>query len=250
MSGDTDVDEPPAAEPAPQPSAGELTAPDPVREELRTRVVLPVLVPVLAIAGVAMLAVNISRVFLAGGKTGALVAVSVITLGILAGAAFLSSRPEMRTSSLTLVTSSVVLLAIGAGLTTLGAAQGHGEGDGGGYQEPAGDPVATIETVAEGNLTFNPSTLTAPAGIIEIKLILGSGNHTLVFTDPEYSGFELAVPGGPDTLKVEVAEGAYDFYCSIGNHREAGMEGTLTVTPPPAGADAPADSTTTTAPAG
>lgn len=245
----TDVEERPDSDPA-EPAPAELEAPHPGRDQLRRRVLLPALVPALAIVGVALLALNISRVFLASGKTGALVAVSVITLAILAGAAFLSAHPRLRSSSLTMIAASVVLLAVGAGLTTLGAAQGHGEGGGGGYQEPEGDPIATIETVAESNLRFDPSTLTAPAGIIEIRLVLGGGNHTFVFDDAAVApGFELEVPPDSDSGKVELAEGTYEFYCSIPGHREAGMEGTLEVGPPPAGADAPpgeSDSTTTT----
>jgi plastocyanin len=36
-------------------------------------------------------------------------------------------------------------------------------------------------------------------------------------------------PGGSATLKVDLAEGSYEMYCPIGNHKDQGMEGTLTV---------------------
>jgi uncharacterized cupredoxin-like copper-binding protein len=35
--------------------------------------------------------------------------------------------------------------------------------------------------------------------------------------------------GGVSTINVDVRAGEYQFFCSVPGHREAGMEGTLTV---------------------
>ena len=35
--------------------------------------------------------------------------------------------------------------------------------------------------------------------------------------------------GDKSTVRAELRPGEYSFYCSVGGHREAGMEGTLTV---------------------
>jgi plastocyanin len=35
--------------------------------------------------------------------------------------------------------------------------------------------------------------------------------------------------GGTSTVTAELRPGEYDFYCSVAGHRQAGMEGTLTV---------------------
>jgi uncharacterized cupredoxin-like copper-binding protein len=40
---------------------------------------------------------------------------------------------------------------------------------------------------------------------------------------------EVVERGGQSTVSLDLDTGTYEFYCSVGSHREAGMEGTLTV---------------------
>src|SRR3954464_2593781 len=109
---------------------------------------------------------------------------------------------------------------------------GGGSSGGGGsksYKEPSGAPVKTIN-VASANLFFTPKRPVSPPGIIEISLKnTESGAHTFVFEG--VPGFELQVTGEGDTDsgKVQLSKGKHVFYCTIPGHREAGMEGTLTV---------------------
>ena len=51
------------------------------REALETRLLIPLLLPILAMIAVALWALNVSRVFLAGDSTSALVIASIITVG-------------------------------------------------------------------------------------------------------------------------------------------------------------------------
>ena len=52
-----------------------------------------------------------------------------------------------------------------------------------------------------------------------------------MFDDGKVPGFQLEVAGDGDTdaKKVDLKPGKYVFYCDIQNHRQQGMEGTLTV---------------------
>lgn len=76
---------------------------------------------------------------------------------------------------------------------------------------------------------FDPSEITIAAGE-EVVISLTSDDIEHDFVVDEAS-FELTAPVGETaegTLQIDEA-GTYTYYCSIAGHREAGMEGTLTV---------------------
>ena len=115
-------------------------------------------------------------------------------------------------------------------VTALVAACGGGGGGGSSYKEPKG-PAQTTLDIKGGNFFFDPKDSEAPAGIDEIKMESEGGLHTLVFDDGKVPGFKLeASSGNSDELKVDLKPGKYTIYCDIPGHREAGMEGTITVT--------------------
>lgn len=199
-------------------------------EALRTRLLLPLLLPILSAAGIAFFAINLSRALLAGGSTGGLIVISVLSVVILGGAAWLSAAPNLSTGAMAVVV--VVLLgAVGAaGLTTIGAAGGHGEETEEGWAAPKGPAVATVEVDALPTLKFNATDFPTIAGINDILYVDKGGTHTLLFDEPEFRGFKLAVSGaGDDRGKVELEPGVYTIYCDIPGHRAAGMEATVTV---------------------
>jgi plastocyanin len=107
-----------------------------------------------------------------------------------------------------------------------------GGGDGGssqGYVEPKGASTETLSFDAK-NFSFTPDKATAKPGIATIELTASSGQHDFVF-DGAYSGFRLEADsgGGTQKMKIDLKPGTYTFYCSYPGHRQAGMEGTLTV---------------------
>jgi len=129
---DTTVDERPGEE-LPELVESDHLGADGTAEDtpLKTRVLLPFLVPLLSIAIVAVLVLNISRVFLAGDKDVALALGIVITLSILIGASLLAAAPRLRTASLAMILGGVLILVSGAGLVSLGplARQAAGEAE-------------------------------------------------------------------------------------------------------------------------
>jgi plastocyanin len=122
------------------------------------------------------------------------------------------------------------LLTIVVAAGALFAACGGGSsGSSSSYKQPTG-PAQTTVDITGGNFFFDPKNPEAPAGIDAIKLSSQSGLHTLVFAGGKVPGFKLQTSSGnSDTLKVDLKPGKYEFYCDIPGHREAGMDGTLTV---------------------
>jgi plastocyanin len=107
---------------------------------------------------------------------------------------------------------------------------GDSGGGGSSYKEPKG-PAQTTLAIEGGNFFFDPKEPEVPAGIDAIKLESTQGLHTLVFDNGKVPGFRLeASSGKTDELKADLKPGKYPFFCDIPGHREAGMEGTLTVT--------------------
>ena len=137
---------------------------------------------------------------------------------------------------LALVLVSAALIACGdddngttttdtGGEATNGAATGGGGAGGGSTLQVEADPG--------GGLAFTTDSLTAKAG-----------NVTIDFNNPQPVAHDVRVEtsGGADLGGTEVITdseesaavknlkpGKYVFYCSVPGHREAGMEGALTV---------------------
>jgi nitrite reductase (NO-forming) len=117
----------------------------------------------------------------------------------------------------------VLVVALAAGTAACG-----GDDDEPRYVEPTGPAVADLTFEAQ-NFEFTPARASAPEGILEITLESTEGAHDLVFDG--VPGFILDAPGSgkTDTKKIDLDAGEHEFYCTLPGHRQAGMEGTLTV---------------------
>ena len=198
---------------------------------LRSRFLLPILLPLLSIAVVAVLVLDISRVFLAGDKDTALVMGIALTVAIMVGATLIAAAPRLRSSTVAVILGGVFLLVSGAGLVSLGPSLDDGApsktaGAGGG--SIGGPVVATVKVQARPDLTFDADAYTAKAGVVQFDYS-GAPNHTLAIQDPRFAGFELQTSGGPSSGKVDLPLGKYILYCTITGHA-ARMKATLTVT--------------------
>ena len=118
-------------------------------------------------------------------------------------------------------------------------------GGGGGYgsQAPAKTTAApaassggrlALKAVESDGLSFDPKALTAKAGTVTITMDNPSGDsqpHAVSVEGPggvAASG-QIAQPGSTSEVTLKLEPGKYTFFCPVGSHRAAGMEGTLTV---------------------
>ena len=133
---------------------------------------------------------------------------------------------------LALLLSAGVLLAAGCG-------DDEDEGGGGAEATPdateessggGGGEALTLTADPGGNISWEPGELSAPAGSVTIKLVNESDVPHAV--EVEGNGVEEeseTITGGETELSVDLEAGEYTFYCPVGQHRQNGMEGTLTV---------------------
>lgn len=231
MTDTTTLDETPDAEELPELVESERLGADGTAEDtpLKTRVLLPLLVPLFSIAIVALLVLNISRVFLAGDKDAALALGITITLAILVGASLIAAAPRLSTAALVMILAGVFVLVSMAGLVSLGPSLNDSEGAATGYVQPTGAAVGSVDVEALPSIKFNATEFTAPVGIVQMNYS-GATGHTLAIQDPKFDGFLLTTDaGGPKKGKVELAAGKYTIYCTVPGHEAQGMKATLTV---------------------
>jgi uncharacterized cupredoxin-like copper-binding protein len=84
----------------------------------------------------------------------------------------------------------------------------------------------------EGQLKYETTSLTAKAGAVSIAFTNSSSlahNLTIASSSGSVVGATPTFSGGSKTLSLNLKPGTYKFYCSVPGHRQAGMEGTLTV---------------------
>ncbi|HEX8001655.1 MAG TPA: plastocyanin/azurin family copper-binding protein [Mycobacteriales bacterium] len=98
----------------------------------------------------------------------------------------------------------------------------------------AGAP--TLDIVAPGHeAVWEKSEYTAKAGVVNIAFSsLQKSNHNLNLVGPGAPypllwGVDAGSPANKLTHSVELQKGTYTFYCSVQGHRQAGMQGTITV---------------------
>jgi plastocyanin len=123
--------------------------------------------------------------------------------------------------------SSATEATSGGGETTSGGASGAKEKGGGG-----GGSTLKFEADPEGSLAYTTTEATAKAGSVTVDFNNPQGlPHDVAIEDSagEVVGATEEITEGTDSTTVDLKPGTYHFFCTVPGHREAGMEGTLTV---------------------
>jgi plastocyanin len=110
-----------------------------------------------------------------------------------------------------------------------------GYSGGGGESKPSGGggKAQTIRISADpgGALAFDKSSLSAKAG--KVTIVMDNPSDLPHAVEIEGGGVEVAgdtvMKGGVSKASADLKPGDYEYYCPVGNHKDAGMEGTLTV---------------------
>lgn len=215
--------------------------------EFRQRVLLPVLLPLLLLGLFFAFAFSLSRVLLAVPSATTATFLALLVAGyLLALAGVVSARPNIPPRALGVAMvigmGGVVLagvLGASAGMREVhpageeAAAEDGEEGgeEGGGEAEDGGGeiPEDAVEFVAV-DIDFEDAPETAEAGEATVA-IDNQGNlpHDVTFEEVGEEPVVEADAGETATDTVELEPGTYTYYCSVGTHRESGMEGTLEV---------------------
>lgn len=134
------------------------------------------------------------------------------------------------------IVAALGLAACGGGgdnneTTAASAPPNTATGAGGGGAAGGGSTVS-ISTPSGTDLAYNQKDVSAKAGSVTIDFQNNESiPHDVAVEDS--SGKELGatdlVASGSSTATVDLTAGTYTFFCTVPGHREAGMEGTLTV---------------------
>jgi plastocyanin len=98
-------------------------------------------------------------------------------------------------------------------------------------QQGAGK-VLEVTSPADGGLKFIPNGLTVKAGTVTLSYDNPSSvEHSIaIASEGKQLGATSTVRQGTVKLTENLVPGQYVFYCTVPGHRQAGMQGTLTVT--------------------
>jgi plastocyanin len=138
------------------------------------------------------------------------------------------------------------LTAAGAFAAGCGGGNDSSSGDTGAATTPAttaasppasssgGASSLALKADESSGLSFDPKSLSAKAGKVTITMDNPSGDsqpHAVAIEGPggvAQSG-AIVQPGGTSKVSADLKAGTYTFFCPVDAHRQAGMEGTLTV---------------------
>jgi plastocyanin len=149
-------------------------------------------------------------------KVAALLALALASIALVACGGSSSSSSNTTTES--------------GGESTGGAAAESGKSESGG--SAGGSSTVKFEADPGGELAYTTTEATAKAGKVTVDFTNPqqlTHNVAIENSKGEKVGETELIAGGSDSTTVNLEPGTYHFFCTVPGHREAGMEGTLTV---------------------
>lgn len=202
---------------------------EPLVGEVRFRVPLPLVIPLIALAVIAVSAISFSRVLLSVEPEAAVIIATATAANLLGAAAFVALRPRVSSTSymeLMAIVAYPILIGVVIATTGIGEGAGHGAGHGD-EAPPANGGGGGLEIVAE-NTAFLSDTLELPAGEETTLTFVNNDagvDHNVAIYENQEDGLARAnglfvgeVFPGVATVDYELPAfeaGEYYFHCDV-----------------------------------
>jgi plastocyanin len=117
-------------------------------------------------------------------------------------------------------------LLAAAALSALALTSGCGD------QPTTQTATGSLQTMFEHDFYFDPQVLHAEPGTLTLQIVNRGRiphNFRLERAGREVGRTSALKPGGSARVTVKLTRGDYHYFCSVGNHEELGLYGTLVV---------------------
>jgi plastocyanin len=147
----------------------------------------------------------------------------------------------MRLMACLLALAALVVAGCGGSDNSGGSSSSGGSGSSSGSSSGGGSSSSSSSSSSGGGQTVPVEASATQLKFTTKKLKAKAGTVTFKFKNPASIPHGVAIEGhgvdkdsqivtkGSTTLTVKLKPGRYEFYCPVGNHKAAGMEGTLIV---------------------